>query len=89
MGTYLTETLIDEHINDVDPKQFIGTISVDEPDNPIPKPCTEYYKVPVICQEPSMNTLTRMVKQSDCIIYNMDECCPDELEFILKVLKYS
>jgi len=36
-----------------------------------------------------MKVLSKMVRDSDVLIYNMDECCPDELEFIIKVLKYS
>jgi hypothetical protein len=36
-----------------------------------------------------MNNLNKMVKECDMIIYNLDECCPDEVEFVMKVLKYS
>ena len=36
-----------------------------------------------------MNFLNQMVKDCDIIIYNLDECVPDEVEFVLKVLKYS
>lgn len=36
-----------------------------------------------------MNSLNKIVKESDVIIYNLDESNPDEIEMIIKVLKYA
>ena len=36
-----------------------------------------------------MNTINKYIKESDVIIYNLDECSPDEIEFALKVLSFS
>ena len=36
-----------------------------------------------------MNIINKFIKDSDVIIYNLDECNPDEVEFALKVLQYS
>jgi hypothetical protein len=45
LGTYLVETLRNEHENDFDPRIFKGTLCTDEPSNPIPIPCKECFKV--------------------------------------------
>jgi len=45
IGHYLVESLRDDQINDINPKRFVGTISRDEPDNPIHPSISSTYKV--------------------------------------------
>jgi hypothetical protein len=45
VGHHLVETLRNDHYNDIFPKRFIGTISRDEPDNPIHPSVAKTYNV--------------------------------------------